>query len=178
MVRLASSIASYKLESKENKKRGAWQAGRPDGGDLRVCTTALGAALPTRYTNHNRTQTARGHLRAQEVLQQGADGVRRHARDDVVVQDHARAQALAQLRHADVRAGGGGETNDAHVWDGLCEEETTQRERRDDHASKEEDRIDNLRRLACSRHYRKARDLEAPGTLFMHCRNFSPVLDG
>lgn len=59
------------------------------------------------------------HLGAQEVLEESANSVGRHARHDVVVENYARAQPLAQLGHAHVRAGGGGETNDAYIRDGL-----------------------------------------------------------
>lgn len=43
----------------------------------------------------------------------------RHARHNVVVQNYARAQPLAQPGHAHVRAGRGGEANDAYVRNGL-----------------------------------------------------------
>lgn len=50
--------------------------------------------------------------------------MRRDARDNVVVQNHARAQALAQLGHANVRAGWGGKPHHAYVRDSLSTERT------------------------------------------------------
>lgn len=59
------------------------------------------------------------YLGAEEVLEQGADSVRRDARNDIIVQNHARAHALAQLGDPDVRAGGRRKGHHANVRDRL-----------------------------------------------------------
>lgn len=74
------------------------------------------------YKNRLRSQTphaAPNYLGAEEVLEEGTDSVRRDAWNDVIVQDHARADALAQLGDPDVRAGGRGKGHHANVRDRL-----------------------------------------------------------
>ena len=71
-----------------------------------------------RHRSHTPTPL-RHYLRAEEVLEEGTDSVRRDAWNDVIVQDHARANALAQLGDPDVRAGGRGKGHHANVRDRL-----------------------------------------------------------
>lgn len=65
----------------------------------------------------------RSYLRVQEILQKGADGLGRHAGHNVVVKDHTRAKALANLGNPNVRTGRRGKCHYANVWDDLAFQE-------------------------------------------------------
>lgn len=59
------------------------------------------------------------YLRAQSVLQQSTNSLRRDTWHHVIVQNNAGANAFAELGNPDVRAGRRGEGHNAHIWDDL-----------------------------------------------------------